>query len=294
MQFDLPRNDPVNPLPVREHMRASGNLSYLDFVRLVKYLWTSANPDIPMVPDQSEAFAVYPAIAYSLGLRKTFKNEPKFKHRDFMEDESGQKYRITGQRYDNIVQFSVVTRSEPELADQIIENFEEFMIECVPLFKELGASDFFYSRRLSDNEESRKSDDTCVRTVCYLLVTETVVQTSVDTLNSILINARVFMDDRGTVFTSTQDYVTLADHRLIEGDRVVVRSIPGTTLPPGLHNNWVYVVGAVDGDDIYLVGLNDATIEPGVGSGYLGAWSEYIVGSATNIIDETATPSGLV
>lgn len=294
MQFNLPHNDPRNPLPVREPMRANGNLSYLDFVRLVKYLWTSANPDIPMVPDQSEAFAIYPCIAYSLGLRKTFKNEPKFKHRDFVEDDTGQKYRITGQRYDNIVQFSVVTRSEPELADQIIENFEEFMIECVPIFKELGASDFFYSRRLSDNEESRKSEDTCVRTVCYLLVTETVVQTSVDTLESVLINARVFLEDRGSVFTSTSDHFNIPDHTLVEGDRVIVRNVPGTQLPSGLHNGWVYIVATVDGDDFYLSGLQDQIINPGVGTGYLGLWDDFVVTSSVNIIDESATPTGLV
>lgn len=294
MQFDLPRNDPRNPLPVREHMRASGNMSYLDFVRLVKYLWNLANPDIPMVPDQSEAFAVYPCIAYSLGLRKTFKNEPKFKHRDFVEDDTGQKYRITGQRYDNIVQFSVVTRSEPELADQIIENFEEFMIECTPIFKELGASDFFYSRRLSDNEESRKSEDTSVRTVCYLLVTETIVQTSVETLESVLINARVFLNDLGPVFTSTQEYLTIPDHTLMEGDRVIVRAISNTPLPSGLHNGWVYVVAATDHDKIYLAGLQDQLIEPGVGSGYLGLWSDFLGRPETIIIDEAATPTGLV
>jgi len=60
------------------------------------------------------------------------------------------------------------------LCDEIIEAFEDFMLEFTPIFKAAGASDLVYSRRLSDSEINRDGKDVHKRTVTYMLTTEKV------------------------------------------------------------------------------------------------------------------------
>lgn len=68
-------------------LRAEGNLSYLDFIRLVKKLWNDSHPDIPIYATGTEKFPTYPCIVYGLELRKTMNNEPKPKYREQLLDD---------------------------------------------------------------------------------------------------------------------------------------------------------------------------------------------------------------
>ena len=192
-------NRPDDPL------KSSGNLTYLEFVTLVKEMWESVNPDIPIVPTQGKNFAQYPCISYGLEYRKTVANESKPKIRpQFLSPEYNDQI-IRGQRYENYVSFMVHTEADPYLADSIIEMFEDFMQEYIGVFKELGLSEILYARRLSDRESNRESVDICVRTVAYLVTTEKVTVKKYDLISKVIADARLFLE-HNRIENATPDF----------------------------------------------------------------------------------------
>lgn len=129
---------------------------------------------------------VFPAvIGYSLELKKAHAVEPKPRMRQQVMSNS---VTIYGQKFQNIIGFTVMsqanllqgsngqsTRDDLDtaiLCDQIIDAFEDFMLEYTPIFKAAGASDLVYSRRLSDSEINRDNKNIHKRTVTYMLTTE--------------------------------------------------------------------------------------------------------------------------
>ena len=190
----FPREDDDSSV-TRYHqpLRARGNLTYLEFIALVKMLWEEGHPDIPIVPNKGKNFAHYPCIVYGLEIRTPLQEERKPRYRGKFEHDD-RTYIQHGQRFVNMVSFSVRTENEPELADEVIELFELFMMEWTPVFKELGASDFMYNRRLSDDEETRKGEDVIRRTVVYRLVTEILMQAPYDVIEAITIDVRRKLD----------------------------------------------------------------------------------------------------
>ena len=183
-------------------LQAQGNLTYIEFIAVVKALWENAYPSIKIRPTQSGDYAEYPVIAYGLEMRRTHSTEPKPRSRVSPSKDVV----IFGQRFQNIISFTVITKSDsgqlsgsearysgPEVADKIMEIFEDFMMEHTPVFKRLGASEFVYARRLSDSEENRDSTDVNRRTVTYMLTTEKLVGMQVEKIEKIVIDVRRYM-----------------------------------------------------------------------------------------------------
>jgi hypothetical protein len=212
------RNDVSFDRVFGEPLQASGNLSYLEFIAVVKSLWENAYPDIKIKPTQSGSYADYPVIVYGLELRKAHTSEPKPRTRT---TQTNKDVVVFGQRFQNIVSFTVITESNagakqgsaarysgPEVADNIMEIFEDFMLEHTPVFKRLGASEFVYSRRLSDSEENRDSTDICKRTVTYMLTTEKLFAQNVDHIESIVLDVRRYMSYEQSIWDSAQEGAT--------------------------------------------------------------------------------------
>lgn len=212
----------------------SGNLSYLEFVALVKKLWEESHPTIPIFPlnanremsyiysdsnttsdkldqlssaPQLTGLDEFPAIiAYSLELRKTHTIEPKPRMRQNVLENA---VTIYGQKFQNIVSFTVMskvgtfqsldsssTRDDLDAAvmcDQIIEVFEDFMMEYTPIFKAAGVAELVYSRRLSDSEVNRESKDLHKRVVTYMLTTEKTFAIRNERINKIVLDVRTWM-----------------------------------------------------------------------------------------------------
>jgi len=182
----------------RGQMRAKGNLSYLEFIALIKRIWESAHPDIPLLPAGSSKNAQYPCINYSIDVSKTHPQDPKMRYREVLDSgEEGKVAVMTAQRFQSVVKFTVTNETTSdyaaEVADEIIEAFEDFMLEHTPVFKEMGVSEFVYARRYSDTEENRSGMGVVVRSVGYMLTTEKVRKTDRARLESILIDARMWL-----------------------------------------------------------------------------------------------------
>jgi hypothetical protein len=212
------RNDVSFDRTFGEPLQASGNLSYLEFIAVVKSLWENAYPDIKIKPTQSGTYADYPVIVYGLELRKAHTSEPKPRTRT---TQTNKDVIVFGQRFQNIVSFTVITEasggaaqgsaarySGPEVADNIIEIFEDFMLEHTPVFKRLGASEFVYSRRLSDSEENRDSTDINKRTVTYMLTTEKLFAQNVNQIEQICIDVRRYMAYEKSIWDNAEAQAT--------------------------------------------------------------------------------------
>lgn len=172
-------------------LRARGNLSYLEFIRLLEKLWTDSHPDIPMVAAGVATMPQYPCIIYKLETRRTHPNEPKTRFREEIpsfKDEDA--IIIKAQRFQNIMSFAVMTENDPFSAEEIIEEFENFMHDITGIVKELGVSELVYSRRMPDSGENRSGIDVITRTVAYQITIEKLYQIETWKIRQIYIDAR--------------------------------------------------------------------------------------------------------
>lgn len=195
----------------RRPLRAKGRLSYEEFISLVERLWMDAHPDIPIIPSGDGDPAHYPCIVYGLELRKTHPDEPKLRYRETWNRDSETGVLFSGQRFQNMISFTVYTQSGgddptrdgPKVAERIIEVFEDFMTEFTPVFKEMGVSEFVYGRRYADSELSRSGVGIVRRSVVYMVTLEKIVTTSYQKLERIVIDARAWLEE----FRSKQHYI---------------------------------------------------------------------------------------
>ncbi len=213
-------NSPINPSAPLKYpkapLRAESNLSYLQFIALLKKLWEDGNPLIPFKPVQSQSYAFTTAnpefdaaqiespdnirnmdidcmMVYSLELRKPNANEPKMRVREEIITDGDVNYLVQGQRFENLIIFSALSKGGPELAEAVIESFEDFMLEYTPVFKRLGVSEILYSRRTPDNEQSRFAEDIDKRSVAYVVVIEKLRATEIAKIEEIILNVRQYL-----------------------------------------------------------------------------------------------------
>lgn len=241
-----------------EFMRHRGNLSYPQFIRLVTKMWMDAHPDIPIVATGTKEFPKYPVITYRLDLRKTLPTEPKPRYREELETDTGQRIVIAGQRYQNVVTFTVFSQIDPEQAEEVVELFEDFMIEFIPVFKEVGISELVFARRNPDMHDTRPAEGVTERSVTYLVTTEKIIVTTVEKLNEVSVDARIWRENfadlnypigngpiqQFVAVDNTNDGVY--DAIAIQGDMLELKLydvvvIAGSSLPLGLTAGPYYI-----------------------------------------------------
>lgn len=173
-------------------LKADGNLTYLEFIDLVQRYWEDVHPDVPIVPAQPKTVAHDPTIVYGLELKKTHSSEPKPRYREEIIQDGDENIVIQGWRFQIIVSFTVVA-SDPRLAEEILEVFENWMFELQPAWKRLGVSELVYARRLPDSELNQGDEDMAKRAVTYMLTVEKLLRTPVSKINEIIVDARVWL-----------------------------------------------------------------------------------------------------
>lgn len=258
--FGLTR-DRYNPRPP---LKARGNLSYMEFIGLIKLWWGKAHPDIPLIPMGKDGeHATYPCIVYSMQLRKTHPNEPKMRLREERNEQSDS-FIVGGQRFQNIVYFEVRSQVEHvEILDDIIERFEDFMLEMTPALKECGLSEIVYARRLQDSLEQRPGANIFTKTVSYMVTTEKVITTRANRLTEAVVEARTWLDDMskyyapGTIYNTGPRYVlTGPDSNLTYYLKASSLADPNVTS----FDDLLFHIPQTNfriGDVLFLVGLNE-------------------------------------
>ena len=289
-------------------MKADYNISYPEFVQLVENLWENTAPDIPLFPRQGQQYRQLPCVCYHMETKVPVPYDPKEKFRERITDENGKVYNIVGQKFDSIIVFSVMSES-PKRAEQILEAFEDFMLEFTPVFKALGVSDIFYSRRVSDTEGSRRGADINERAASWRVTFEKIKVVEQSLFERIEAEIRLKRLQSYYEFEVTSELIATDQIRIIHsnktpevGDEIRVRhsfyeaEIPGGnnyySLPGALFDNHTYLVSAVDGDLVKLRRLYSNDIVPitstGRGTLYLTSKGDII----TTLVDEGATPNG--
>lgn len=237
----------------RPHLRADGNLSYLQFIDLVHYLWDLSHPDIPFVPAGNTDPAKYPSIVYAMQLSKTHPSDPKPHFREMLDNDTDTVVAVSGQRFQIVVSFSAVTEAgdNPDtdldnawaparLAEEMIEAFEDFMLEFTPLFKRLGLSEIVYARRLPDREETRPGAGTIWRTTSYMITTEKIVVIPVEKLRRIHIDIRrKFAQESLFFLTNSDGSIDIFGQEFKIGDKVAINyagnAVPHPNLPSAMY-----------------------------------------------------------
>lgn len=210
-----------------EPLQAEGNLTYLEFISVLKTMWEESFPNYPIKassssepsftwfnknyidPETGNTIGRYEEtdaiITYSLELRKAHSVEPKPRMRRITSNE----IYIYGQRFQNIIAFTAMSpvgkrsgdstnlisddQDNAYLVESLIEVFEDFMIEYTPIFKKIGASELTYSRRLSDSEVNRDQKDVHKRTVTYMLTTEKTFAAQAGKVETLSLDIRMAM-----------------------------------------------------------------------------------------------------
>jgi len=335
MEFGIPPlNEEVDDFPLKSmppQLRADGNLDYRQFITLVKNLWKEVHPDIPIRPVQSQQYSKYPVIVYGLELRKPMNAEPKKRFRTLQHQVDEEHHlRITAQRFDNVVTFTVITENNPDMCEAIIETFEDFMAEYTPVFKQYGVSEFLYVRRLPDRENTRPDEDVEERSVAYQVTLEKIIVTELDKLNEIVIRATTQWNRHwyGVEFwafhpdddpdatpsndtdTTLADYLTTYNHPYMVGDLIVLRppnrfqdpqaNIPDLeftipdNLPRGLFADYLYQIYEVTRDTIKIQRVDGEPVPIfSQGMGIIAGASDTSALVHAEYIDEfqTATPN---
>lgn len=260
-----------------EHMmRLNGNLSLVELFALIDELWKGVQPDIPFRPIQGEQFAKYPSIVYSVESKVPEQSDVKHRIREFIENpQTGQLYKITAQKFRHIITFSAVTKLEPELAESIIEAFEDFMFTITPVLVEQGVARIVYGRREPDSVVNKTGEDLNRRTVAYDVYLEKVYQIPVDQLEDIRVRAKVYVERNHNLFTgeSGNDYIEVPSNYLEVGKVILVTMTTNGFLPGGLLTQTTYTVTAVDGTKVYLEDSNgDPVTITSDGTGRLSIW----------------------
>jgi hypothetical protein len=196
-------------------------------------LWENSYPDIPFVATFGGKFAKYPCIAYGTELKRAHSQEPKTRYRERVLGDDNVYYIVEGQRFQNIISFAVMVEANAgqldgdvqryegaEVADRIIEIFEDFMMEYTPVFKRLGASEFVYARRMSDTEINMDQTDIIKRMVTYMLTTEKIVVSAVGRIEQIVADIRQWVAYEKTLIdeaaTPNSQYVEGMDIQLVD------------------------------------------------------------------------------
>lgn len=176
------------------HFRAGSGIGYIELIQAIEYIWSESHPEIPMYAMGLETYPVYPCIIYNLDRRITFRDETKPRQREMIMTPEGEKgLSIFGQRFDNLISFTAVTKSDAQLAEQIIEVFEDFLLEFTPVFKQLGVSEMVYHQRMTDAGENRNNTDIVKRKLVYRFILEKVVTRDWDKINNVLIDLRLML-----------------------------------------------------------------------------------------------------
>lgn len=210
MQFDYSTNPQYPSIPKSVHLRSDGNVQYLQMIDFIKYLWEKGHPDVRMVPSApiSTANPDLGYIVYGLESRATQKDYAKARLIEVI-NEDDKIYEVWMQSFDNFISFASV-HSNPRVSEEIIEAFEDFMIESTPVLKQVGVGELLYSRRYPDREDARIARDMCVRTVVYRAFLQKVRKIEREALQSICIEARVWWDKHIQEIPTEEETVTVS------------------------------------------------------------------------------------
>lgn len=164
-------------------LKAEKSASLFDFIKMIDKLVTITmkDLDVQFIPDEGKIVYLSndqplnkPFITYKLISRKP-KGEikPRFRE-DFKESKNGETGRvgeIYGQKFKCHVQFNIFA-SVYEVAEQVMERFEELMITYAGYFKKNGVAELLFDQQFTDQTFETMRQTLSIRNISYYVEVE--------------------------------------------------------------------------------------------------------------------------
>lgn len=197
-------------------LKAPNNMTYLQFVDMVQYLWSRAHPEIEFRPfaDNHNFNPEKGYLIYGLVNREPQSNNAKPRQQEVVDhpDYPDKRLIIFSWSFINTIKFTALHQN-PRTAEEIIEAFEDFIIEATPIFIELGVQSMLYGRRAADEHKTRYGEDLAARSIIYSVVTQKIIMSEVDKLEEILIEAQIHCGEPQSATPNSGDVLAyLLDH----------------------------------------------------------------------------------
>lgn len=147
---------------------ADNNLTFREFGDLVSATWIKGHPDIAMYASGTPTDDLeYPCLTWGCAGRwPTDSLKPRLVD-EFLDDE-GQGRGKYLQVFRSLFEVQIKAR-DPRAANQIVEEFERFMLEFIAAFKKAGMGEIIYAERSPDTIDIPAKSTVVIRTVRYEL-----------------------------------------------------------------------------------------------------------------------------
>lgn len=171
-----------------EPLQANNNVSYLQFIDIIKLLLNKSHPNIVFTPyaDNNIYDSDYGYIVYSLVEKIPVSNNPKPRIIDERDLDNGDRLMLFIQSFLNHVKFTAIHKN-PRTAEELLDAFEYMMLEAAPILTSIGVQGLMYGKRPSDENKIRYGENVSARSVIYLVTTQMILTTTATRLEEILI-----------------------------------------------------------------------------------------------------------
>lgn len=194
-EYDVPTFHPVPPIT------AFDNIQYEDFLNIVKTLWEDGHPDVQFqrysARNQYNPDKGYIVASMARRIAADNNSKPRFRASEDQADGSVTQYYT--QSFINLVRFTAL-HTDPEVADEMISQFESFMVSIRPILGIKGAERLTFVERSADEDETRMGWDRSARTLMYELVTQSIYTVNTGTLEKYQIKLLMAVDATPSTF----------------------------------------------------------------------------------------------
>lgn len=215
----MPAKYPKLQLP-----RTDEPMDYIKFGKVICQAWEKSHPSIRLIALGTKLYENdYPVITYHIQRRVASESTPKPRvtqsyinvetetDLNDVETEVETELITFRQDFENEIVFTIhvpVNKGGGEVADQLCEEFERFMLEHTGLFMRLGAKNLRYKMRFhDDNLIKEMSQNTVKRFIAYTLYTQTVTQMAVPTLQKLEVEIRISLEDTDSLYSEETEAI---------------------------------------------------------------------------------------
>lgn len=197
-------------------LRAKDNISYLEFIDVLEKLWSDSNPEIRFLPySANEKFDPEKGyIIYSLEKKVAMSDTPRMKLHTIEDhpSDSSKKIAVFRQSFHIIINFTAM-HGHARTAEEIIEEFENFMLKVKFVFQKLGIQGLEYHGRTRDQHESRIGQDMESRNSMYSIIVQKIEIIELDKIDQLVIQVQTLFEREQATPNSTSDVnVDFVDH----------------------------------------------------------------------------------
>lgn len=206
-EFSVNKQDaivlPSNPKPVKQ--KAEKGCTLFECISMIATLVELAMPGVRFEPDEGKVMSLdamqnfdKPVITYSVVQRET-KSEIKPRLRELIEEADGNNGEkrvgeVWGQKFKCLIQFNVFASVYKE-AEQVMEKFEETIIQHAGFLKRNGVAEIFFNRHLTDSHFDTMRETLSIRNLEYYVEIEKLTVMFKEKINQIEIIAQRKKDE---------------------------------------------------------------------------------------------------